>query len=206
MNRWIEYLKLPWNNPGAVRHVLISLAVHRRVRGFYFTGENMTSALKRLAELRAMPYNEYLQTPEWRERRESAVLAAKGKCSLCNGTGDTIHVHHRTYARRGMELPSDLIALCDKCHAKHHDKINTKEPTIKELMWKAYLEGYTRAVVGAVKKKTKIGRLIKRIQAKLADKDTLSRLLNLMHQEVMDCFDAFYDECRRGGIQQDTEN
>ena len=94
----------------------------------------MSDAISRLTKLRTMNYKSYLATPEWRERRESAVLAAKGKCSLCNKVGKSIHVHHRTYERRGMELPSDLVALCDKCHAKHHNKDKSQSATVDKTL------------------------------------------------------------------------
>jgi hypothetical protein len=76
--------------------------------------------VRRLVELRAMSYEQYLQTPEWKDRRRDAIYAADRRCQLCNAEG-TLHVHHRDYTRRGAELPSDLTVLCQSCHEKHHD-------------------------------------------------------------------------------------
>jgi hypothetical protein len=77
--------------------------------------------IERIIELRRMPYKEYLLTPEWLARRAAAISLAGGKCSLCNGATETFNVHHRTYERRGAELPNDLICLCRPCHEKQHD-------------------------------------------------------------------------------------
>lgn len=78
-------------------------------------------SLERGRELAAMPYPDYLQTPEWQERRKIILKRAGYRCQVCN-RDRSLHVHHRTYERRGVELPSDLTALCDDCHALYHDK------------------------------------------------------------------------------------
>lgn len=62
---------------------------------------------ERLAELRTMPYGEYLQTPEWRQKREQALERDNYCCRLCN-SDERLHVHHRTYERRGNESLEDL--------------------------------------------------------------------------------------------------
>jgi hypothetical protein len=74
----------------------------------------------RLAELRAMPYREYLRTPEWRRTRAAALLRAGGRCSLDVTHGEELDVHHRTYERLGTELAADLVVLCRPCHELHH--------------------------------------------------------------------------------------
>lgn len=73
-------------------------------------------------ELRTMPYAEYLRTPEWAERRHAALERAGWRCQVCN-TDLNLQVHHRTYARRGAELPGDLTVLCAGHHALFHGKI-----------------------------------------------------------------------------------
>lgn len=85
--------------------------------------DNGDTAVARIRELQAMPYAKYLRTPEWQERRRAAIQMAWGKCQLNSKHGEGLHVHHRTYERRGCELPSDLIVLCAKCHASHHEKL-----------------------------------------------------------------------------------
>jgi hypothetical protein len=71
--------------------------------------------------LRAMPYDDYLQMPIWKRRRQVALDAAGGRCQACN-IATNLHVHHRTYDRFGSELPSDLTVFCASCHAKFHNK------------------------------------------------------------------------------------
>lgn len=42
-----------------------------------------------------MNYQEYLQSPEWRERRKAAIMRAEGRCQVCNDPIG-LEVHHRT--------------------------------------------------------------------------------------------------------------
>jgi restriction endonuclease Mrr len=74
----------------------------------------------RLVELRAMPYDDYLQTPEWKRTRAAALVRADHECAIDPSHSGTLEVHHRNYERRGAELPSDLIVLCRACHQLHH--------------------------------------------------------------------------------------
>ena len=69
--------------------------------------------------LRWMPYERYLKTFHWQETRASALDRAGNRCQVCNTTRG-LHVHHRTYERRGAELPEDLIVLCRDCHSTFH--------------------------------------------------------------------------------------
>lgn len=75
----------------------------------------------RIAVLRTMPYREYLQTPEWQDRRMRAMKRAGFRCQVCNAYGVRLNVHHRTYERRGHEDDRDLITLCEDCHAIFHE-------------------------------------------------------------------------------------
>ncbi len=74
-----------------------------------------------LEHLHTMPYREYLQTPEWQERRKRAMKRAGFRCQVCNAYGVRLNVHHRTYERRGYEHDRDLIVLCEGCHQIFHD-------------------------------------------------------------------------------------
>ena len=71
-----------------------------------------------------MPYASYLATGHWHTVRKEALRRALYRCQLCNAAGP-LQVHHRTYAHLGWEDEhlTDLIALCGRCHAKHHNKI-----------------------------------------------------------------------------------
>jgi hypothetical protein len=73
----------------------------------------------RVRVLAGMPYPDYLLTPEWEARKRIMRAQCGQRCQVCNGP-DRLHVHHRTYDRRGMENPSDLIVLCENCHDLFH--------------------------------------------------------------------------------------
>lgn len=86
---------------------------------------------QRLAELRTMPYEEYLQTPEWRQKRELALERDNYCCRVCN-SDERLHVHHRTYVRRGNENLEDLTTLCEECHERYHRKTNQTEHRVEQ--------------------------------------------------------------------------
>ena len=76
-------------------------------------------------------YNNYLNSPEWHDRRRKVLERARG---ICEGCGDrrAVHVHHTTYAHVGNELLFELAALCEQCHELAHSKNPTAMPT---AMW-----------------------------------------------------------------------
>lgn len=76
--------------------------------------------LRRLDELRAMPYRRYLQTPEWSRARRAALSRADNACSLDATHTENLEVHHRSYEHLGAELASDVVVLCHSCHQLHH--------------------------------------------------------------------------------------
>lgn len=81
---------------------------------------------RRLYELKHMPYEEYLKTPEWAEKRELVLERDGHRCMLCN-TRENLHVHHRTYARRGYEELEDLVTLCKEDHEHFHQRMRTSD-------------------------------------------------------------------------------
>ncbi len=64
-------------------------------------------------------YEDYLQSPRWKAKRQEAIKAAGGRCQLCNACG-MLNTHHRTYENLGFETPADLTVLCQSCHERHH--------------------------------------------------------------------------------------
>jgi replicative DNA helicase len=98
---------------------------------------------QRITELQTMPYEAYLQTPEWMERRALAIERAGNRCQVCY-SGEDLNVHHRTYERRGNEDPGDLTVLCGQCHAWFHRRLT--EP-----------EGLTHITVGMGEAMAKLG-------------------------------------------------
>lgn len=67
-----------------------------------------------------IPYEDYLQTTWWKNVREAALKRAEYRCQVCYSPNN-LHVHHRTYERRGKEKDSDLTVLCSECHKLFHD-------------------------------------------------------------------------------------
>ena len=74
---------------------------------------------ERIAELRALSYDDYLETPEWRETSNRMKWSVERKCEEC-GRAYRLNVHHLTYERRGAELASDFLVLCHVCHMALH--------------------------------------------------------------------------------------
>lgn len=72
-------------------------------------------------ENKKIEYQEYLNSPHWKETRLKALKRAGNRCQLCSST-KYLNVHHNTYKNIGHEDLSDLVVLCRKCHAKFHDK------------------------------------------------------------------------------------
>jgi hypothetical protein len=87
----------------------------------------------RRIQLMTMPYEEYLLTPEWRERADKAKARAGWRCQFCNST-DNLEAHHRTYERRGAERDEDLVALCDRCHGGLHVVLSKGQPPTSTLV------------------------------------------------------------------------
>lgn len=78
---------------------------------------------QRIIKLRTMPYEQYLQTPEWAVKRDQALERDGHRCRACNSE-EKLNVHHRTYARRGNEDLNDLTTLCQPCHEHFHKRID----------------------------------------------------------------------------------
>lgn len=76
-----------------------------------------------VARIKAMPYQEFLETEYWMVVRNYVVKGAESKCKVC-GEGGSLEVHHRSYKHHGQEhlYLADLEALCRACHEiKHKD-------------------------------------------------------------------------------------
>lgn len=65
-------------------------------------------------------YNQYLASPEWKQKRAAVIRRAQGVCEGC-GTGRASQVHHLTYKHVGNEFLFELVAVCDACHQRLHD-------------------------------------------------------------------------------------
>jgi 5-methylcytosine-specific restriction endonuclease McrA len=69
---------------------------------------------------RISAYHWYLASPYWKVRRRAALKRANYLCQNCGQRAT--QVHHLTYVGVFNESPSDLVALCDRCHADLHHK------------------------------------------------------------------------------------
>lgn len=70
----------------------------------------------RLQQLRTMPYNEYLLTPEWQRTRRLALKRAGDHCQECNAGGVSLEVYHTNGDNLGCEQEADVIVICEACH------------------------------------------------------------------------------------------
>lgn len=66
-------------------------------------------------------HDNYLQSSEWREKRRKVLRRARGLCEGC-GNRQPTQVHHLSYAHWGNELLWELVAVCDDCHDRAHDR------------------------------------------------------------------------------------
>ena len=63
-------------------------------------------------------YNEYLLSPEWRERRGLVFRRDLYACIYCGQKADQVHHHH--YRNVFKEPLEDLASVCEPCHKKIH--------------------------------------------------------------------------------------
>jgi 5-methylcytosine-specific restriction endonuclease McrA len=69
-------------------------------------------------------YNEYLATEEWRNLRQLVFRRDDGICQGCYAAPAT-QVHHLTYEHVCNEFLWELTSICDGCHARVHDNVET---------------------------------------------------------------------------------
>lgn len=86
-----------------------------------------------------MSYQDYLNSEGWKAKRAMILNMWGNRCALCNEGGE-LHLHHRTYERKGNEDPFGLIPLCKK----HHEIFHGKE---EDLWW----QGATTTAQGIIK-------------------------------------------------------
>jgi len=64
-------------------------------------------------------YDEYLNTPEWREKRVLVFKRCNGICEGC-GIKKATEIHHLSYKNVGNEFLFELAGVCSDCHIKAH--------------------------------------------------------------------------------------
>lgn len=76
---------------------------------------------RRLVELGYADYAAYLRSGHWKAVRVKLLASlSKRVCAGCRWP-EELQVHHRSYARLGHERLSDVVLLCQACHAIVHD-------------------------------------------------------------------------------------
>jgi len=68
---------------------------------------------------RQKEYGKYLQSKDWKERRDEFRDTWGNKCVCCY-SAESLHVHHLNYECLGKETIKDVILLCKGCHLKAH--------------------------------------------------------------------------------------
>jgi len=80
-------------------------------------------------------YSEKLKNPLWQKKRLSVLKYANWRCQICGSKEKELHVHHSYYEKNKEPWEYDknvMIAICDECHAKFHDKVDDNNE-LKEL-------------------------------------------------------------------------
>lgn len=75
-----------------------------------------------VSQLKALPYEDYLQTGHWKRVRKQKLQEAGWRCQVCN-SNERLNVHHRRYINRGFEKMEDLLVMCGGekgCHTLFH--------------------------------------------------------------------------------------
>lgn len=65
-------------------------------------------------------YSDYIQSDQWKHRKDKIKSARDRRCEICRGTFFPIHGHHIRYVRLGREKPRDIAFICAACHAAVH--------------------------------------------------------------------------------------
>ena len=66
-------------------------------------------------------YEAHLKSTAWRMKRQQVLARAKDRCEGC-GVHMATQVQHITYEHLGNEFLFELVAVCDDCHRRIHDK------------------------------------------------------------------------------------
>lgn len=68
----------------------------------------------------SLSYVDYMRSGHWIAIRSIKIRHSGGKCAVCSSTL-LLHVHHREYPERRLEItPSLLVVLCKRCHEATH--------------------------------------------------------------------------------------
>ena len=111
--------------------------LNKIVSVFYFDKENDPEIIEQKLNLlndesikvqalrkKVYDYWPFHPIPDWEERRQDVISRAKEKCQECKTElVPYFHVHHiKPLGRGGSNKISNLMCLCERCHAKKHGK------------------------------------------------------------------------------------
>ena len=90
------------------------------------TRSELTTALKNQLHVAKndqfwLEYPNYLSSPEWKLKRVKVLNRAGGVCEGCQVKQAT-QVHHLSYAHKYNEFLFELVAVCDSCHTRLHQR------------------------------------------------------------------------------------
>lgn len=120
-------------------------------------------------------YQDYLNSEGWKAKRDMILKMWGYRCALCYSNGE-LHLHHRTYERKGSEDVFDLIPLCKKHHEMTHDiSIASDDPELIQKIGQGVQVG-RRMLIGEIYANEKILNLSRQIRKFLLVKDEESKL------------------------------
>lgn len=95
------------------------IRLHNDKRWDESAGKPWNRIANKYNSLHKAAYHEYLNSPEWEERRQKVLLRDAYTCRIC-GSEEDLRVHHLTYDRKYNEPLYDLVTVCDRCHKLIH--------------------------------------------------------------------------------------
>jgi len=102
----------------AKREKLINKYVNHRRDGL---DEIAARAANRTQPAARAEYADYLNSPEWKTRRDAVMDRCDGVCEGCRQR-NADDVHHLTYRHIGREFLFQLVGLCRDCHTRWHEE------------------------------------------------------------------------------------
>ncbi len=77
-----------------------------------------------------MTYTQKLRDPRWQKKRLQIFDRDDWKCTVCNDSKSTLHVHHSFYKKDAQPWDyenENLQTLCENCHEAEHNPITITE-------------------------------------------------------------------------------
>jgi len=109
-------------NPKAVKDFSVELESIRRAEFRAAFGQRQKEEYDRIEQSWRNIYDEYMNSPEWAEKRNLVFMRAGGICEGCRKKKAT-DCHHTTYENLKQEFLFELLALCRECHDRYHAHI-----------------------------------------------------------------------------------